>query len=271
MPVQQYSRSYRSSSPDSTEVFKQSQEIERLELKLEKSRIPGKSDSRQNMEVWKQKQEIERLERELEKSRILGKSDSRQNVEIWKQSQEVERLERELEKQLMLEKSGFHQNTEVLKQQLRRTAMCEPDLRRSRQRAATDVDVRGSRLLRGERVRDEDELSSRLRRLEGYERKGRREYRPRLGRVEVSKDDSAAGREINRYKQGDTPGTVGRSSDQKRESEDKLKVTVVGRGGDDAQEQTISDLSLPGNLEDLLAQWTTLDKQEIQRGQIEAF
>lgn len=47
--------------------------------------------------------------------------------------------------------------------------------------------------------------------------------------------------------------------------------TSVGRGGDDAQEQTLSDLSLPDNLEDLLAQWTTLDKQEIQRSQIEAY
>lgn len=49
------------------------------------------------------------------------------------------------------------------------------------------------------------------------------------------------------------------------------KSTVVGRGGNDAQGQTLSDLSLPDNLEDLLAQWTTLDKQEIQRGQIEAY
>ena len=39
--------------------------------------------------------------------------------------------------------------------------------------------------------------------------------------------------------------------------------------GDDALYQTFSEhLSLPGSLEDFLTQWTTLDKQEIQRGQL---
>ncbi|KAJ5199914.1 hypothetical protein N7472_005118 [Penicillium cf. griseofulvum] len=43
---------------------------------------------------------------------------------------------------------------------------------------------------------------------------------------------------------------------------------------DDAQKQTSSEsllLLLPGNLEDLLAMWTTLDKNEIQRGKVLTF
>jgi hypothetical protein len=46
-----------------------------------------------------------------------------------------------------------------------------------------------------------------------------------------------------------------------------VKSELSGECGDDTQRKPIFEgLSLPGNLEDLLARWTTLDKQEIQHG-----
>lgn len=46
---------------------------------------------------------------------------------------------------------------------------------------------------------------------------------------------------------------------------------LFGECGDDTQREPVFEgLSLPGNLEDLLARWTTLDKREIRRGQASA-
>lgn len=74
--------------------------------------------------------------------------------------------------------------------------------------------------------------------------------------------------------------TAAKSNDKRRDSENESqeKSSIVNstpqecgmfrHPGDDAQKQTFSEsLLLLGNLEYLLAQWTTLDKHEIQRGE----
>lgn len=85
------------------------------------------------------------------------------------------------------------------------------------------------------------------------------------------------------YKQADFAATAAKSSEEEHdienESQEKSSILnpasqesgMFGRRGDDAQEQIFSDVLLPRDLEDLLAQWTTLDKHEIQRGRVSAF
>jgi hypothetical protein len=90
--------------------------------------------------------------------------------------------------------------------------------------------------------------------------------------------------EVTGGEQGDSASTAGNSNDEERESENgpqerqsTLSISpqesmMLGMRGDDAQKPTFSEgLSLPDNLEDLLAQWTTLDKQELQCGHVSAF
>lgn len=130
------------------------------------------------------------------------------------------------------------------------------------------------RLLQDGGTQGEDEMSAlvRVRGSLNYEARPKQqaEYRGRLRMLEEA-NDAAAQHEISRYSLDDTAGSDDSSSDVERESEDAPEESTVERRGDDDQEQTFSDLSLPDNLEDLLTQWTTLDKQEIQRGRVEAF
>lgn len=243
-------------------------------------RLLERSDFRQDMEVWKQQDEIERLERQLAKThgksspprevapvtprrarwKVYDESDKEEvwssrrraasrvareasphhcdyefDMEIWKHQQDIERLERELAK------------TRGKSSPLREVAPVAPQPL-----------PHGFRLLRDEEERYKDDEQ-----IQAY----------------VAKTLEISGRE-----QGDSASTAAKSNDEERESEDgpqerpsilstapQESMTFWMRGGD-AQKQTFSEgLSLPGNLEDLLAQWTTLNKQELQRGHVSAF
>lgn len=61
------------------------------------------------------------------------------------------------------------------------------------------------------------------------------------------------------------PVTESQDDDTGRLSDNR---TFDQQDGDFQKPAVSRNLSLPGNLEDLLAQWTTLDKQEIQRGHV---
>ncbi|KAJ5733235.1 hypothetical protein N7533_013682 [Penicillium manginii] len=276
-----------------SELRKQEQEIERLERKLAKyherpSVSPDERESKpiRHEEVWNSDSEESDMDRRRKATRRRERMSRHEEGRRRRSEAEVpsmrdQRLEREAEQRERL-KARFARERE------------------EEWYHGVKTDDERARPVRQEysRVRDEEESRrrseaarrlNRLEKMEKEEEEDNRVYRWRFKKMEgeesVSQesemkdksDISAASMEMVRRESWQRARDEDRHdsfslADTSSEHQDILittpstENTMMERVEDDIPGKISGELSLPDSLEDLLIQWTTLDRQEIQRG-----
>ncbi|KAJ5166813.1 uncharacterized protein N7482_005594 [Penicillium canariense] len=233
-------------------------------------RMLERSDYRKDMEIWKSQLEIERLERELEK--IREKSSPPREVVLLPPScaSRSQRKEEEWYEDEMSERLRPERRSE---RSFRRT-QTEFDWRLKKFDEAQIITKEGQNaVLEEEKPKQELEI----------EKAAVQEWKPEqahIKRKEGGAADTAApiAPEVTTspkgilkprresFSEGPNPVSEGVAPLEKVHTKDISPDNLWTEF-----DPFVEGLSLPGNLEDLLGQWTTLNKQEIQRGQLSAF
>jgi hypothetical protein len=282
-------------------------------------RILERNDSRHDIEIWKQQQEIERLERKLELERFSQKEKERyqnssteacrsdQNHSSRHHSRDRSRQYRPPGSQWLLEDGNI--SSIDSKDNARQSATIGPPAQED-----SNATILPKGILRPQRESFPEGPNPLSEGDPPFEQSHNKDLLPdkwwtKIDRRLVSPAALTAGlerfeertdaivvlralseEEIQAYaaKTLELRGyssacTTFNSSDNGRasenESSERLPIhntapqesAMFGRRGDDKYEQNcFEDLLLPSNVEELLAQWTTLNKQEIQRGQFSA-
>jgi hypothetical protein len=183
--------------------------------------------------------------------RPLERDDKDRVLEFFKNQQEIERLQRELERA------------------------------RGKSSLRPLSHARESRLLCDEEDGDGDDSSDRLRAERKAWSEREREKALRRWRLKKSEENGDTSPEESEAKVRDEKADIEIRQKQEARSEwererERLRMQAVMQGkptvNDENEKETFSEgFSLPSNLEDLLALWTTLNRQEILRGRLLAF
>lgn len=259
-----------------SEFRKQQQEIERLDRELAKyHKRPGVSPNEHKSQPYRHEEVWNSDEGEIPKERKPTRRRermSRQEEGKWRRSESERRLQRyeEMEKE-----------AEERQRLKRRFAKDRED-----ERYGNGTDDRRFQPERQEyRVRSEEDQKDEERRKEEQQmERGKQDSRWRLKAFDKDEEKEDAVRqeiktEMERRRARDEyqygPSST---SDSSSEHQDFLinmpssESATTERVGDGVSEKEFAaNLSLPGNLGDLLAQWTTLDREEIHREQFSMF
>ncbi|KAJ6092211.1 hypothetical protein N7467_004180 [Penicillium canescens] len=300
-------------------VSRESSPCQRDHALVMDQRILERNDSRHDIEIWKQQQEIERLERKLEQERISQKEKERyqnssteacrsdQNHSSRHHSRDRSRQYRPPGSQRLLEDRNL--SSIDGEDNARQSATIGPP---AQEYSNATIPPKGilqpqlesfpegpNPLSEGdppfEQAHNKDLLPDKWwtkidRRLvspaaltAGLERFEERADAIVVLRVLSEEEIQAYAAKTLELSGCSSPCTTSNSSDDERasgnESPERLPIldtppqesAMFGLRGDDIYKQNcFEDLFLPDNVEELLAQWTTLNKQEIQRGQLSA-
>ncbi|KAJ5649786.1 uncharacterized protein N7484_003509 [Penicillium longicatenatum] len=239
----------------------------------------GKGDLRRDMEIWQHRQDIERLEREYERNEFHKDKD------VWRHQQEIERLEREYERK------GFHKDKDVWRHQQEidhlERELAKAHRKSSQPRFPTPIAPRKAHHIVLDSS-DEQEMRFSERhttsRISRAASPSHHDYELSMDQRMLERSDSFKDpevwkqqMEIERLERVLARTHLRRGPPREftpvepflpREPAQQESAMPQPRGDDD-QKQTISEeISLPDNLEDLLAQWTTIDRQESQVDQV---
>jgi hypothetical protein len=233
----------------------------------------GKGDLRRDMEIWQHQQDIERLERGYERNEFHKDKD------VWRHQQEIERLEREYERK------GFHKDKDVWRHQQKidhlERELAKAHRKSSQPRFSTPIAPRKAHHMVLDSS-DEQEMRSSERhttsRISRAASPSHHDCELSMNQRMLERNDSFKDPEVwkqqmeierlervlarTHLRRGPLRELTPVEPFLPREPAQQESAMPWPRGDDD-QKQTISEeISLPDNLEDLLAQWTTIDRQE---------